>query len=445
MMRLYSLLSVLLVFIFSFSCKKDANSILGNDLNDHTNIGEHYTDTTFHITAFTVPDDSLYIENYTTFTLGTVKNSIFGATTYNLVSRLLYNSANSYLYEENEKAEHIDSTILLIPYSGTYPLAANSDFLQGRSFTLTLYEVDEDIRTSTELDSAYNIHSEVAYKPTPLCSKSVPLHPPLSTDTTAVENIRIPLDNAVGMQIARILEETGLDNSAEFPTKFKGLYFKITPAENESRSIIASFSAEASSGTKITVYFNGNGADRVPSYYNFALGTHFTQIKKDRSGSKVESVLLDSTKGLQRLYMESVGGSRIRLKIPDLRALPDTVAINRATLVFKVADTSFGGIKPPSNIYLYKYINSTSLESIIDNGFNSGGVYDVAKGEYRIYITRWMQDLLYHKDKEIPYLDLSPVTDIRYFTPSQVALYGTAAEGNSVRLEVIYSKVVEVK
>ncbi|MDR0619655.1 MAG: DUF4270 domain-containing protein [Bacteroidales bacterium] len=441
MIRLHSLLYVLLVFSFLSSCKKDVNSILGDDFNKDRNIGEYYTDTTFHITAFTVPDDSLYIENYTTFMLGTIYNETFGTTTYNLISRLLYNSTNSYIRTEGEKAEYIDSTILLIPFSGTYPLAENSDFLQGRSFTLTVYEIDEDIRTSTELDSAYNIHSEVAYKEPLLHSENVTLHPPLSTDTTETENIRLRLSSSVGMQIARMLEETGLDSSAEFPTKFKGLYFKITPAENENQSIIASFSAEASYGTQLTVYFNGKGADSASSYYNFALGTHFTQIKKDRSGSKIESVLWDSTKEQEHLYLESIGGSRIRLKIPNLRAFTDTVAINRAALVFKVADISFGGIKPPANIYLYKYINSTSLESIIDNSFNSGGVYNASKGEYRIYITRWMQDLLLHGEKEIPYLDLSPITDIRYFTPSQVALYGTAAGENSVRLEVIYSKV----
>jgi hypothetical protein len=171
------------------------------------------------------------------------------------------------------------------------------------------------------------------------------------------------------------------------------------------------------------------------------------QIKKDRSGSEVESALWDSVKGQDRLYMESIGGSRIRLKIPNLRFLTDTVinpsaarkplVINRATLIFKVADTLSSGVKPPSNVYLYKYINSTSVESIIDNGYNSGGVYDAEKGEYKIYITRWMQNLIYHNDLEIPFLDLSSIMDIRYFMPSQAILYGA----DSVRLEVIYSLV----
>jgi hypothetical protein len=444
MTKLYSLPLALLVFILSFSCKKDANSILGDDLNSHHNIGEYYTDTVFHITAFTVPDDSLYVENYTSFLLGTVKSNIFGTTTYNLVSRLLFNSASSYLHTEGETVEHIDSTVLLISYSGIYPLAQNSDFLQGRTFTLTVYEVDEDIRTSTEQDSAYGIYSEVAYKPAHLYSGSVTLHPPLSTDTTEPQNIRLFLDNAVGMQIARALEEVGVDNSAEFSTKFKGLYFAITPAESEDQSVVASFSAEPY-GTQIAVYFNGNGEDRISSYYNFALGTHFTQIKKDRSGSTVESALWDSVAGQQRLYMESVGGSRIRLKIPNLRALSDTsrkpLIINRAALVFKVVDTFSSGVQPPSNIYLYEYINSTSIKSIIDNSFNSGGIYDAAKGEYRVYITRWMQNLLYNKDLTIPELDLSPVVEIRHFMPSQTVLYGTNAGANSVRLEVIYSLV----
>ncbi|MDR0763187.1 MAG: DUF4270 domain-containing protein [Bacteroidales bacterium] len=452
MIKLHSLPLTLLVFILLFSCKKDANSILGDDLNSHRNINEYYTDTVFHITAFTVPDDSLYLENYTSFLLGTVKNDIFGTTTYNLVSRILFNSTASYIQTEGETVEHIDSAILLIPYSVLYPLAENSDFLQGRSFTLTLYEVDEDIRTSTEQDSAYNIHSEVAYKPTPLHTETVTLHPPLSTDTTETENIKIYIDNATAKKIADALEEVGLDNSSDFPTKFKGLYFVITPATSEDQSIVASFNAETTYGTQLTIYFNGNGEESSPSYYNFALGTHFTQIKKDRSGSEIESALWDSVKGQDRLYLESIGGSRIRFKIPNLRFLTDTVqnpsatrkplVINRATLVFKIADTSSsGGIQPPSNVFLYKYISSISGETIIDYSFNSGGVYDEAKGEYKIYITRWMQNLLYHNDEEIPYLDLSSITDIRYFTPSQVIFYGTAAGANSVRLEVIYSLV----
>jgi hypothetical protein len=448
MTKLYSLLFALIVFTLLFSCKKDANSILGDDLNSNRKIGASFVDTVFHITAFTVPDDSLYIQNYTSFLLGTVKDSVFGTTTYNLVSQLLFNSASS-LYSENEIIEHIDSTILLIPYSGSYPLAANSDFLSGRKFEITLYEVNEDIRTSTESDSAYNIHSTVAYS-TQLHREIVPpLYPPLSTDTTSVKNIQLRLNNDAAMRIVSALKEAGLDSSGEFSTKFKGLYFSITPAESDDQSIVASFNAQ-SSGTQLTVFFNGNGEDNPPSYYNFALGTHFTQIIKDHSGSKVESALQDSVTGQQRLYMESIGGSRVRLKIPNLRWLIDTIenpsaireplVINRATLIFKVANSLSNGVRPPSNIYLYKYIDSKTIESIIDNSFNGGGVYDADKGEYKIYITRWMQNL-YNNNEEIPELDLSPVTDIRYFTPSQAIFYGTAAGENKVRLEVIYSVI----
>ncbi|MDR1974067.1 MAG: DUF4270 domain-containing protein [Bacteroidales bacterium] len=439
-----------LTFIFSLlilsSCKKDVNSILGDDINEHRKIGEYYADS-FHIVAFSVPDDSLYIQNYTSFVLGTSRNSTFGTTTYDFVSRMVYSVTSSYVKTDNEPAVNIDSTVLLLVYSGTYPLAANSDFLDGKSFTLTLYEVDEDIRTSTEIDSAYDIHSRVAYKSTPLFSGNVTLKPPLSTDTVATTNISLHLDSEVGRKLAQALEEVGIENNEEFPTKFKGLYFSITPAASDNESVIVSFSAEATYGTQMTVYFDSS------YYYSFIIGTHFTQIKKDRSGTPVERALLDSVTGQQRLYLETIGGSRIRFKIPDLRKLLDNdtlsgkhIAINRASLIFRMADdidTSVKGVRRPESLFLYKYINKTKIESIIDYGFNGGGVYDATKGEYRLYVTRWMQDLIYNKKTEIDYLDLSPVADIKYFVPSQAVFYGTNSGANSVKLEVIYSIVEE--
>jgi hypothetical protein len=350
------------------------------------------------------------------------------------------------LYKEGEEMQHVDSVVLTIPYSKKYPLAENSDFFEGRSFTLTIYEVDEDIDTSAKNNGIYNIHSEVAYKPTPLYEDEVTLHPALSTDSTAPRNINFHLkdEKAFGERISRILEQA-LDNqnSDEFQTNFKGLYFVIKDAESPEQSIVADFNTDMASGTNLCVYFNGNlDTIRASSYYRFAINTHFTQIKKNRNNSIIK--MWDSIAGQEKLYIESVGGSRIRLKFPNLRALlNDTthIAINRAALIFKVANSSATGILAPSILHLYKYINSQSLESIIDYGYNGGGTYDAAKGEYRLYITRWMQDLMYNKDKEIPYLDLSAVPETRFMYPTQVEFYGTNSGKNKVRLEVLYSTI----
>ncbi len=355
----------------------------------------------------------------------------------------------SYLEVENEDLQYVDTVILTIPYSKSYPLEANSDFI-GRSLTLTIYELDEAITSSTNIDSAYTIHSEVAYKSEPIYSGDVTLRPPVSTtDSTAEQSIKIYLDKTFGENLVKKLEEAIDNNDINGFSKnqFKGLYYKITPAASSDQSTVASFNTEMTYGTDLSVYFNGSlDSTRASSRYSFAIGTHFTQVIKDRSGSTVETALWDSATGKDRLYLESVGGSRVRLAFPNLRALlNDTtkyIAINRAALVFKVADNSTNrGITPPSNIFLYKYINNRRLESIIDYSYNGGGTYDAAKGEYKLYITRWMQDLMFHKEKEIPYLDLSATPDIRFMIPTQVELYGTNSGANKVRLEVLYSTI----
>jgi hypothetical protein len=448
MTQKHSLILLVLIFIFLSSCKKDPNSILGDDLNKDRNINECYVDSIFQITAFTIPDDSLYIQNYTTFLLGTTYSEIFGTTTYNLVTQLYYNPFGSYLQVENEDLQSVDSVILTIPYSKSYPLEANSEFV-GRSLILTIYELDEALIASTDIDSAYTIHSEVAYKSEPIYSGSVTLRPPVSTtDSTAEQILKLPpLDKTFGENLVKKLEEAiDNDNISGFSTnQFKGLYFKITPAENSDQSTVASFNTEMTYGTDLSIYFNGNlDSTRASSRYSFSIGTHFTQVIKDRSGSTVESILWDSVAGKDRLYLESVGGSRVRLAFPNLRTLlNDTtkhIAINRAALVFKVANSSANGVLAPSTLHLYKHISGGSLESIIDYSYNGGGTYDAAKGEYRLYITRWMQDLMFHKEKEIPDLDLSAVPEIRFMIPTQVELYGTDGE-NKVRLEVLYSTI----
>ncbi len=55
MIRKHALISLCLIFLFLSSCKKDPNSILGDDLSKDRNINEYYADSIFQITAFTIP------------------------------------------------------------------------------------------------------------------------------------------------------------------------------------------------------------------------------------------------------------------------------------------------------------------------------------------------------------------------------------------------------
>lgn len=446
-----------------FSCKSDPDAILGNEMHPNDGLQARY-DTAFRIEAFSVCDDSIILQNASSVLLGTSYSPVFGSSTYNLVVQLLMMRTDDGSYSSGDlDYSRIDSVILYLPYSGVFPKHKRMD---GRALTLSVYELQEDLKDGAGYDSAYSSNYQVKYDEARPITGPVTVYPrPYDTvyDSVSasllIQPLKIRLDNDFGKvlldKVKSMPQGEWLDLEA-FPKYYRGLYIKVQPCTREEESIVFSVTNLYAAGAYLYVYFDGN--EQGTSYQSFVLGpTRFTQVERDRDVSSdvlYKSQMAnscDTVSGGERLYLEASGGSRIRFRLPDFaEVVSGKVVLNQAVLVLKnVDDDSDPEIGVPDQLECFRYLNRGQTEPLPEES-NSDGYYNASRGEYRINITRYLQQILYQGTidpenyrKLENYIDIAPSSDERYETPARVVLYGPKASRNNMRLEVIYTVINE--
>lgn len=143
-------------------CKRDPDSMLGDNIHNDNDLTEGFQDTIFEIIAYSIPDSSLVVQNPSRVLLGAVNDNVFGSAEYNLFTQLDYSISNSSSDEFILGVSTIDSIILTLPYSDLYP-TSRSD-AHGRAIKLKIHELTEKILKSSDKDSLYNINSSIDRK-----------------------------------------------------------------------------------------------------------------------------------------------------------------------------------------------------------------------------------------------------------------------------------------
>lgn len=445
------------------SCQRNPDSILGNDMHENGLLQARY-DTAFHIEAFSVPDDSIILQNASAVLLGTSYSPVFGTTTYNLVVQLLTRRTGDEAYSKGELDNpRVDSTVLTLPYTWNFPTHRRMD---GRPLTLSVYEVEEDLKDGAGFDSAYTSMYQVHYSEGRPLTGPVTLYPrPYDTAYDSVSNmmliapLKIRLDNKVGemlLQEVKAMSEEELSDINAFPDHFRGLYIKVEPCDREEESIVFSVSNLFALGANLTVYFDGkeNGDKTETSYQSFVLGPlRFTQVVRDRSKSRDElykaQMAGDTASGAQRLYLQASGGSRIRFRIPNFaEVVSGKVVLNQAVLILENVNA---GERPdigvPDQLTCFKYIDRGHIETLPQEA-NADGSYSSSTGQYRINITRYLQQILYqgtvdaeNYKKFQEYIDIAPSSSERYEDPDCVVFYGPGSSRKPMRMEVTYTVI----
>ena len=456
----------LVALLLLFSCKTDPNAILGKNIHPDNDLVSRY-DTAFQIEAFSISDDSLIIQNSSSVLLGTSFSPVFGSETYNLAVQLLTlrvegdDSYTYYMGTDLSLTSQVDSVVLTLPFSGTFPKHKRMD---GRMLRLSLHEITEELIDGEGYDSAYCSNREPAYNPTPIGEILTVYPKPFDTvydsamGYTLVPDLRIHLDKKFGKDLLDYVYHMTDDEKADLGAMrqyIKGIYIKSHPCGSEKESIVFSVSNLFSLGADITVYFNGM-EDAGTSYQKFVLGPlRYTHVNRDRSLSTDQLYKSqmqqegDTAAGSQRLYVEGSGGSRIRFRIPGFQdVVSGRVVINQAVVVLENADSDREpDINVPAQLQCVRYYNRGSEADILDIS-NPGGTYDSKKGQYRINVTRYLQRLAYLTTVDTAnrklfdnYLDIVPESDERYEQPTRAILYGPGVSPNGMRLEVIYTVV----
>lgn len=444
-------LPMLLSLVVAFSaCRKNPDSTLGEDLGDKDFLTEHYQDTAFDIIVYSMPDTGLVVQNAARMLLGSVQDNVFGRTDYHVYAQLYYegtNTGTSGFVSDTTGNHTVDSVVLVLPYSSFYPNPDNAAY--GRPIRLSLHDLTEELQDSGDTDSLYSVSSEVAYNPAVLPGNEFTITPrPFDSVSDTLSNskyvpaLRVPLDLNFGLKLMTLPEEAYAADDAAFSQYYPGICLRSHSVASEAESSVVSFAfASADETARIIVYY-GSLSEDEPRYSIFGFGpVRFTKVDRDYTTSTDADFLAqmngDSTAGRRTVYMACSGGSYVGCVLPNVRELfaGRRIIINRAHLVLKAAAAANGsGVEVPQSL---------TVPGSLDAAYREDGIWNQDKKEYRLILTRYLQNLFYEEATPEPFY-IYPSTVERYGTPRAVKLNGPSAEnGSPMKLEIIYTEVKE--
>lgn len=424
---------LILVIITLVSCKKEPD-LIGLDLIPENELLKHSLIDTVSITAYSVKEDTLRTDELSTNLLGAVNDPVYGITRASVYTEFRLSNLNVNF----GTAPAPDSLVLTIALKGIY-----GDTLQPHQ--IEVYELADNI----DLDTKYYGSNTVDVEPTPLAS--LLFTPRIFRDS--LNNISYaPLKITLSQEYANRLinaDTSTLVNSDSLRQVFKGLFFKTTdvPATAGGAMLYLDF---LSTNTSFTMHYK-NGTDTTKRKQEFRINEFAARFNNydhnEYAGADplfLQQINGDTTLGQQKLFLQSMGGTTIKLKFPHLKNLTDKkLLIHQAVLVIQAEDAG-ENYPVPQLIGIRKIKDKikggyTVLPDEAEGGGYVGGVGDENK-EYRIRITRYLQNRLLNPEEEDNGLML--IAAGSSLSANRAIFKGPEAE-NGMKLLIYYSPVGE--
>jgi len=437
-----------------WSCKKEPD-LLGLDLIPEEDLLNHAVIDTITIRAITEREDTLRTDELATMLLGSINDPVFGTTTASVYTQLRLPGTNVSFGTDVV----VDSIVLTLPYKGIY---GDSSAVQN----ITVYELDESIQTSVKsetsgrtLDYPYYHFSTLQHKATPVGQFSFV---PNTVDSSMLDTVkvgpfmRIPLTLEFANRIvnANQILDSALANNTKFLQAIKGLYITAEPA--------------TAPGSGAIMYLNPtHSLSRVHIYYS-------AMVNNERENKKLELLINENSgrfnhyehsgyagadpdlvaqmqgngaSASQKLFLQSMGGTRIKLEFPYLDKLRDKkMAIHEARLVMENAgdDTEYRlpGLIGIRERYVgqdlttekYTYLYRAIVDENAGSNYIDGYLND---DKYKLRITRYIQQRLLHPEIEFGPLYLLAAGSA--LSANRAVIGGPGAEQGKLKLVIYYT------
>lgn len=439
----------LLGFVIFLSSCEDEPDLIGLGLQPQNDrLGLAYSDTT-SIVAYSMIEDSLR-SNFSPSLLGTYNDPVFGNTSASIFTQARL-SDNNVTFGSNPT---FDSLVMFLPYTGSYMY--NSIYEKPYPLNIKIYEVDQKMSS----DSIYYGDKLLPYVNTVLANLTFT---PNTKDSIVYNGEKLPpmlvvkfSNNILGNKLLNAAPANFTDNDA-FTSFMKGLFIKAMPlaTNQQNKGSILYFNLYNSPLAKMTLYYKKNVTDTFSSKYNFVFNeknikyTNFnhygyTNAHPDLKNQIGIGGVPDTSLGQQKLYLQSMGGIKLKLKFPYLREWVNNkkIIVNEAVLVLKNADLNDKNT-PPNLLAILKLVANGKTELLPD--FYAEGpsffdaTYNSTSREYRIRITRYIQQML--NTNEADY-GLYMFVDSRRTTANRFMFYGTDKTlPNRMKLELRYTVI----
>lgn len=365
----------LLVLLAPVACTEE-ESDLGLGLQDPFTLYDGVRDTA-SLTAYTFLDDSLSTAGYTAGTFGNYHDPVFGD-----VEAILYSQISTSKEGVRITDDVIfDSVVMTLVIDSVFPILQDST---PQPLHIIINQLDEQVAS----DSAY-------YSTDKLNESSVCFFD--GVVTYIADSIRLVLNSNVESVLRQSCTQENFIKLA------KGFCLKLAPGSN--KLLTVDFSAL---GTRLSLYYHTESVASLK--YDFVINSeaaHCMYFGHDYSGSALATFgnnRKDSIDGRQRLYLEPLGGTKLRVNMQDFissfKADHPYAVIHYAELVLPVSDTAETQL-PVRVLALKRNADGTSQyvtdANVMANPYTySGfdGYYHRDSHQYHLRITRHLQELL---------------------------------------------------
>jgi len=408
----------LLLLLMPCACTEDETD-LGMSLQDPFTLYQGTRDT-IPLTAYTILDDSLSTVGYAAAVIGDYSDADFGDMKATLYSQIAAPSEGINISD----AVIIDSVVMTLVIDTVYPVMPDST---PRTFHVIVNQLAETFKpdssfTSTKMIPESNVcffDDEVTYY---------------------FDSVRLRLNE----NIYPVLRQScTYDDFFDFS---KGIAIKL--ADNSQTAVTVDLSA---SNTNLTLYYHTDAIDSTLQFVftiNGGAG-HSMYYEHDYSGTPLATFATnrkDSISGTEKLYLEPLGGTRVRLNfqnfLDQFRKDHPTAVVHYAELILPVNASVTDTSMPVRILALKNYADSNSTyvtdANVLTNTYTYGGFdgyYDREKNQYRLRVTRHLQELL-RSGKDY---GTELIIDARRSSAFRTIINGTDC-ANPVRIDFVYSE-----
>ena len=385
-MRSFS--SILLgLLIFFVSCQKNKHEI-GKPAIDQDQLLNGITTDTFDLITYTIDEDSAITDNMANVLLGCYIDPKFGKVSASFYTEFRLKSLTPNFGDLGTIV--YDSCVLALQYVGYYGDVSPQNF--------EVYELND----SLSMDSVYYDFSSKPMKPGNLVPNGMgtitprPLSNAVVGGDTLAPQLRIPIDTNFAKNL---IQESASGNgtftsNVQFQQFFKGFKVQVNnPSQTIGKGAIFYFNINNNAASKLTIYYSQGG---VKKSYDIVMNSYcsdFVHMETDHSGTPLEMVLQDSTKGQSTFYAQAFR-QRAVIKIPGLDNLPKNVVIHRADLTLPVQFQNGYRYKPGSAVSVAARLKASDTQLA---NLNVVGAFVDSKKHFTIDLRTYTQALIADK------------------------------------------------